>query len=55
MKKSEIKDYLDECIRHWRGVRDSDCDSLDAQVSMAIYYIDAFQSMRITIFGETLP
>jgi hypothetical protein len=41
-----IKEYLDNCITHWRGCAPTD---------MQKHYVDAFQSMRITLFGELLP
>jgi len=40
--------YLDRCIVFWRNKRKQG----DA---MAEYYIDAYQSVRISIFGELLP
>lgn len=48
-EKSEVKAYLDRCIVHWRNKRDKENDK------QANYYIDAFQSVRETLFGETLP
>lgn len=41
-----IKEYLDESIRIWRYKRDND------ECNMAVYYIDAFQSIRASLFGE---
>ncbi len=41
-----IKDYLDTCIRFWRNNEDED---------MKAYYVDAFQSVRVSLFGEVLP
>ncbi len=42
-----IKQYLDNCIRHWqRKERSGD--------ELARYYIDAYQSTRMTLFGELL-
>ncbi len=46
--KADIRAYLDRCIQHWRIKRDEG-DNL------APCYIDAFQSVRSTIFGEILP
>jgi hypothetical protein len=46
-----IKGYLDECISYWRNVRNNP-DHKDYVYSFS--YIDAFQSMRLSIFGETL-
>ena len=47
--KDHLKDYLDRCIEYWRKQRDEEKNPT------AQYYIDAFQSVRTTIFGETLP
>ena len=44
--EDDIKEYLDRCIRYWRQQKTN---------SEAIYYIDAYQSMRTSIFGELLP
>jgi hypothetical protein len=41
-----IKEYLDNAITHWRGCAPTD---------MQKHYVDAFQSMRISLFGELLP
>ena len=50
-EKEEIKGYLDRCIRKWRKIKaDKELDS----VAMAECYIDAFQSVRISLFGELL-
>jgi hypothetical protein len=49
--KEYVKAYLDRCIRYWREERDfkrADCEK-------APFYIDAFQSVRRTLFGEILP
>ncbi len=46
--KDEIKAYLDRCIVFWRERRQQG----DA---VAKYYIDTFQSVRTSIFGELLP
>ncbi len=40
-----VQEYLDNCIRYWRN-NDSD---------YAKYYVDAFQSIRSSMFGEALP
>jgi len=44
-----VKEYLDKCIQFWRAKR----GGLDND--MAIYYVDAYQSVRISLFGELLP
>lgn len=42
-----IKEYLDQCIRFWMG-------RFRKENGPAIYYIDAYESTRISIFGKTL-
>lgn len=49
----EIKEYLDDAIRHWRKKRDN--ATTDGDKVMAVCYVDAFQSVRVSIFGELLP
>lgn len=44
----EIKKYLDSCIVYWRKKRDEE------SCEFAKYYIDAFQSIRNSIFDELL-
>lgn len=52
----DIEKYLDGCIRRWRNIRDSDGEGMtDAARTMAVYYIDAFQSVRTSLFGQVLP
>ena len=46
--EEEVKAYLDRTIRAWRKVNAEGNED-------AIFYIDAFQSIRSSIFGETLP
>lgn len=46
-KKSILK-YLDGCIAFWRNKRDNE------NCEYAKYYIDAFQSVRKSLFGELL-
>lgn len=41
-----IREFLDRTIRHWRKV---------APTEMQKHYVDAFQSVRVSLFGETLP
>ena len=43
--REDVKTYLDRCIRRWRS------DSREC----AMYYVDAFQSVRTSLFGELLP
>ena len=42
--KEDVKAYLDRCIVYWR----------DKDPQWSEYYVDAFQSVRMTLFGETL-
>lgn len=42
-----VKNYLDNVITHWRR-----CDATD---EMRSHYLDAYQSVRISLFGELLP
>ena len=44
--EEEVKAYLDAAITHWRGCPPSE---------MRSHYVDAFQSVRTSIFGELLP
>jgi hypothetical protein len=53
MIPEELKEYLDEAIRSWRR-RKNKADS-DQDVLIARCYIDAFQSVRVSVFGSTLP
>lgn len=51
--RESVRRYLDDGIRHWRGIRA--LPASDPLVDMAPYYVDAFQSVRISLFGEPLP
>lgn len=46
----DIKAYLDKAIMFWRRER----LGKNKNAEIAIYYIDAFQSMRVSLFGSTL-
>lgn len=48
----EVKAFLDHAITHWRDQRD---DPESQFHDIAIYYVDAFQSVRMSLFGELLP
>ena len=56
--EKDVKVYLDNAIRNWRQTRDVpdllDGDNVKEYV-MACHYIDAFQSVRMSLFGELLP
>ena len=47
--EKDVKEYLDECIKYWREIRDNN------KSTMANHYIDAFQSVRTSLFGDILP
>lgn len=53
-----LREYLDGSIRAWRKMKDEATGDA-AQVAMkrhtATCYVDAFQSVRTSVFGETLP
>ena len=51
--RGAVAAYLDDAIRHWRDTRDQARE--DATHRMAIDYVDAFQSVRTSLLGETLP
>lgn len=53
MTQDELRDYLDDSIRAWREQRDSNIGR--AEEHTATCYIDAFQSVRVSVFGELLP
>ncbi len=48
--KREIKEHLDKCIRYWRKERDLSPENLEK----GSCYVDAYQSIRTSIFDETL-
>lgn len=48
-EEAAVKEYLDNAITFWRIKRDNENEPL------APAYIDAFQSVRISLFGELLP
>lgn len=54
-----VKEYLDEAIRSWRRKRDGRNIEMQAsmaseKVIMARHYIDAYQSVRTSLFGDLL-
>jgi len=48
--QEDVKKYLDTCIVLWRKKRDIGGEN----AKIAEYYIDAYQSARVSLFGETL-
>lgn len=51
--KKAVRDYLDKSITYWRARRDSSRSEVDTEISTN--YVDAFQSVRNSLFGELLP
>jgi len=49
--KKDIKEYLSNCIIYWRAIKES---PTNINKNIAVYYIDAYQSVYISLFGETL-
>ena len=54
MTPNEIKAYLDHAITNWRGIRDESKSGTRVYIE-AVCYIDAYQSVRVTLFNEMLP
>lgn len=55
MSLREFRDHLDGCIRQCRRDREEAIGrEHDAERERAIAYVDAFQSMRTSLFGELL-
>jgi len=52
--EKSVKGYLDECIIFWRKERDTLPIENEPGIRMAEHYVDAFQSMRMSLFGELL-
>ena len=49
----DVCKYLDDCILHWREEKSSTKkDSFEQRIAEA--YIDAFQSVHISLFGTLL-
>lgn len=51
--EKDIKEYLDECIRYWRKRKYQD-EMNGSNYTMTTHYIDAFQSVRMSLFGKLL-
>jgi len=53
--EEDVKGYLDECIIFWRQKRGTNIGSDNIpEFNMAVCYVDAFQSVRMSLFGELL-
>jgi len=46
LTEEAVKRYLDECIDYWRAAKEHG-------VKWAVYYLDAYQSVRTSLFGQT--
>ncbi len=51
MSEEEILIYLDGCIRYWRKKK----EEVTGDEVICACYVDAFQSVRSSLFGEILP
>lgn len=51
-QRKPLRVYLDEAIRNWRVIRDTEGHE---HAAIAPCYIDAFQSVRVSMLGEVLP
>ena len=49
--EKDVKAYLDECIIFWRKKG----YAASGEPVMSAHYVDAFQSVRMSLFGELLP
>jgi len=53
---AKAQQYLDEAIHFWRAARRGEIDPERQELTaVAQYYIDAFQSVRTSLLGSTLP
>jgi len=55
--EKDVKLYIDECIKFWRKKRDSTRGlgmKEFKEREVAPFYIDAYQSVRTSLFGELL-
>ena len=53
LEEESIKEYLDNAIIHWRGLKKKVKNK--EEELMAICYIDAYQSVRVSLFERLLP
>lgn len=53
--RKAVRDYLDECIRFWRAHIKGERGDDHPYRQFAHIYVDAYQSMRVSLFGEELP
>jgi hypothetical protein len=51
-----VKEFLDACIRHWRDeLGKAKRERMKHKIAQAECYVDAYQSVRTSLFRETLP
>ena len=50
--REKVRDYLDKAITIWRKKRDLAPGEYERL--MAVHYIDAFQSVRVSLLGSLL-
>ena len=63
--EAPVREYLDDAITKWRAKRkQAEAQALADEAALippsegilvARCYVDAFQSVRVSVFGETLP
>ena len=51
--ESSVEAYLDHAIRRWREIR-VDAAAMDRSGLIASCYVDAYQSVRVSLFGKVL-
>lgn len=51
-EESAVRDYLEDAIKSWRDTRDR-AENDSRRQMRAMHYIDAFQSVYTTLFGDT--
>ena len=51
--EESVRAYLDAAIKEWRNIRDSP-GTVGEVLLIARCNIDVFQSVRVSLFGETL-
>ena len=48
-----VAEYLDNAIRHWREKKDTSKKGDERLIARC--YVDAFQSVRVSLLGDILP
>lgn len=61
MNEEQILGYLDNAIKNWRervkhaSAKQKNDPIYEENLLISRCYVDAFQSMRVSLFGELLP